>query len=180
VINRTAGQGRYAQVEREQRWILPTLPDDLADPVSIVDLYIRGTRLRLRRMETIAVNPEVVYKLGQKVRPEPGKPEVVKLTNMYLSEKEYDILASLDGSGIRKTRWRWTSERPMVVDEFSGAHLGLIVAEIELTPSETSRPDPASAVADVTDDDRFSGGTLSETSAAEMAGLLASFGLPRR
>src|SRR5580658_3853384 len=62
VINRTAGQGRYAQVEREQRWILPTRPDDLADPVSIVDLYIHGTRLRLRRMETIAVNPEVVYK----------------------------------------------------------------------------------------------------------------------
>lgn len=69
--------------------------------MSIVDLCIQGTRLRLRRMEEDA---EMVYKLGQKVRPESGKPEVVKLTNMYLSAPEYGVLASLDGMEIRKTR----------------------------------------------------------------------------
>lgn len=101
MIHRTAGEGRYAQVEREQRWVLSTRPHDLVDPVSIVDLCIQGTRLRLRRMEKDA---EMVYKLGQKVRPESGKPEVVKLTNMYLSAPEYGVLASLDGMEIRKTR----------------------------------------------------------------------------
>jgi CYTH domain-containing protein len=180
MIYRAVGEGRYAREEREQRWVLRTLPDGLDQPVAIVDRYIRGTRLRLRRMETITGKPEVVFKLGQKIRPEPEKPDVVKLTNMYLTAAEYDVLASLAGGDIRKTRWRWASQRPVVVDEFSGALVGLILAEIELSPGETRRLDPPLTVADVTDDDRFSGGTLSGTSAAEMTGLLASFDLPVR
>jgi len=47
VISRNPGEGRYAHFEREQRWILRGRPDELDQPVSIVDLYIRGTRLRL-------------------------------------------------------------------------------------------------------------------------------------
>ena len=82
MIDRTPGEGRYARVEREQRWVLRVLPDGRDQPVSIVDLYLRGTRLRLRRMQTEA---GAVYKLGQKVRPDPDTPGVVKLTNMYLS-----------------------------------------------------------------------------------------------
>ena len=116
MIDRTAGQGRYARIEREQRWVLGARPDGLDRPVSIVDLYVRGTRLRLRRMED---RDSLVYKLGQKVRVTPDSPESVKLTNIYVSEGEYDVLVRLGGDEIRKTRWRWAGgERAMAVDEF--------------------------------------------------------------
>jgi CYTH domain-containing protein len=147
----------------------------VADPVAIIDLYISGTRLRLRRTEK---DGEVVYKLGQKVRPEPERPEVVKLTNIYLSEQEYSTLQSLGGAEIVKTRWRWSPDgAPMVVDEFGGRLAGLILAETELKPDEPRHPGPPQAVAEVTDDDRFSGGTLARTTAEEIEGLLTDLGL---
>jgi hypothetical protein len=178
MMDRRAGHGRYAQVEREQRWVLRALPEDLGHPVAILDLYIPGTRLRLRRMQT---GTEVVFKLGQKVRPEPEKPEIVKLTNMYLSEREYDTMARIGGSEVRKTRRSWTpAERPMVVDDFQGRLAGLIMAEVELSIDQPRLDDPPLAVAHVTDDDRFSGGRLAETSAEELTQLLVSLGPIRR
>jgi CYTH domain-containing protein len=172
VISRTPGEGRYAQVEREQRWILEELPHDLDQPVSIVDLYISDTRLRLRRMEQ---NGVAVYKLGQKVRVAEGQPEMVKLTNLYLSEQEHATVAQLAAAEIRKTRWRWSRpEGPMVVDEFQGRLAGLVLAELELRPDDPRMTRPPLAVADVTDDDRFSGGTLARTSTADLLSLLAA------
>jgi CYTH domain-containing protein len=177
VVSRNPGDGRYAQFEREQRWILEGRPDDLEQPVSIVDLYIRGTRLRLRRVENAA---EVVFKLGQKVRPEPSSPEVVKLTNIYLSEPEYGVLAKLGGDKILKTRWRWApGERTLTVDVFGGDLTGLILAEVELQPGERRLNGPPLMVADVTDDGRFSGGSLAVTTATDVRDLLAVFGVPR-
>jgi CYTH domain-containing protein len=177
VIDRTAGEGRYARVEREQRWVLRALPDERDRPVSIADLYLDGTRLRVRRMET---ETGVVYKLGQKVRPEPANPGVVKLTNMYLSAEEYSTLIQVGGAEILKTRWRWTpGPRTLAVDEFQGRLGGLIMAEVELHPDERRLDDPPLAAADVTDDDRFSGGVLAATTSAEIAGLLADLGVGR-
>ena len=172
MIDRTAGQGRYARPEREQRWILASRPDGLDRPVAIVDLYIPGTRLRVRRMTT---DTDVVYKLGQKVRPTPDDPELVKLTNMYLSEPEYSTLARLGGAEISKTRWRWISlDRPLVVDVFEGPLAGLVLAEMELGPDEPRVDPPPLVVADVTNDDRFSGGTLATTTSAQLTALVAA------
>jgi CYTH domain-containing protein len=177
MIARTAGEGRYARMEREQRWVLGELPDDLDRPVSIVDLYIGRTRLRLRRMES---GSEVVFKLGQKVRRDPETPETVKLTNMYLSEPEYVILSQqLEGDEISKTRWDWsTTGRPMAVDQFHGRLAGLITVEVELDGDERRLAHPPLVIADVTDDDRFSGGTLATTSAEAMRVLLDSLVSP--
>lgn len=174
MINRTAGQGRYARVEREQRWILARRPDGLEQPVSIVDLYITGTSLRVRRMET---DTEVVYKLGQKVRPTPADPELVMLTNMYLSEPEYSTMARLGGAEIRKTRWRWMpGERPLVVDVFEGPRAGLVLAEMELGPDEARVDPPPLVVADVTNDDRFCGGTLATMTGAQLTAVMVAVG----
>ena len=173
--DRTAGEGRYARPEREQRWVMGALPEPREHPVAVVDHYISGTRLRLRRMER---ETEVVYKLGQKVRRHPGRPEFVQLTNMYLSESEYAVLATLDGAPISKTRWQWHGgARSMVVDEFGGHLAGLIMAEVELQPEEPRMTAPPGAVTDVTDDDRFSGGTLAETSPAQLQALLEGLGV---
>jgi hypothetical protein len=50
VLERTPGAGPYAKLEREQRWLLSGLPDDVVDPVAIHDRYLTGCTLRLRRM----------------------------------------------------------------------------------------------------------------------------------
>ena len=175
-ITRTAGDGRYARVEREQRWVLSEVPAAVTDPVAITDLYLPGTRLRLRRMEA---GPTTVYKLGQKVRPDPQDPETVRLTNLYLSREEYETVAALGGAEVRKTRWRWRpAQRTLAVDEFAGALVGLVLAEVELDPQEPRMASPPSAIADVTDDDRFSGGTLATTSADALSVLRAGLDRP--
>jgi CYTH domain-containing protein len=169
-MHRTPGEGRYAHIEREQRWVLGTLPDGLTDSSSIVDRYLDRTRLRLR---TVTAGGVTTYKLGQKVRPEPGSPALVKLTNMYLSAGEYAVLCELPGPELRKTRWRsaLVSGR-LVVDVFAGPLAGLILAELELRPGEAGVALDLPAV-DVTNDDRFSGGRLAELEATDAKRLLA-------
>jgi hypothetical protein len=48
VVSRRPGEGRYAYLEREQRWLLEAPPEDRNRSVEIVDRYLTGTRLRLR------------------------------------------------------------------------------------------------------------------------------------
>lgn len=155
--HRTPGESRYAQVEREQRWVLSRLPAGLTDPASIVDRYLTGTRLRLR---SITARGAVTYKLGQKVRPESSSPRVVKLTNIYLSPDEFEVLRALPGRELRKTRWRspYAGGR-LVVDEFVDSLAGLVLAELELRPGQ-SPVELEVPAADVSEDDRFSGGRL--------------------
>ncbi len=103
MAERQPGQGRYAHPEREQRWIAKSVPPGATLVASMVDRYIIGTRLRLRRAEGPL---GVVYKLGQKVRDDPGDPETVRLTNMYLSEDEYNALLVLPAAELHKARSR--------------------------------------------------------------------------
>jgi len=174
MIERVPGEGRYARLEREQRWVLSALPPEVQRPVSIMDLYLPGTRLRLRRMVR---QDTIVRKLAQKVRPDPTDPSMTKLTNVYLSEEEYAVLAELGGDTVTKIRWRWSEGgRDLVVDEFAGPLAGLVVAEVELDEEGPHHEAPALAVADVTDDDRFSGGALSRTTAAQLGELLGELG----
>jgi hypothetical protein len=171
MITRHPGEGRYAREERERRWVLRGLPDGLGDGVRITDHYLPGTGLRLRRMEA---GTEVVRKLGQKVRPTPASPAVVKLTNMYLSEEEYVLLAGLGGAILHKTRWRGPPpDRSMAFDEFHGPLAGLVMAELEIEPGAAACPPPLLALAEVTDDDRFSGGTLAGLNTEAAAALVA-------
>lgn len=175
MIHRSAGEGRYARLEREQRWLLAAVPEGVTGPVTIVDRYLDSTRLRLRRMESAGV---VVAKLGQKVRAAPHQPELVKLTNVYLSEEEYAVLARLPAAEIAKTRWSWTAlGRRLAVDRFSGPLAGLVLAETELESDEPRLALPPEAVADVTDEDAFSGGALARTSAPGLERLLAERGV---
>ena len=168
-LHRTPGEGRYAQVEREQRWVLSRLPEGLTDPASIVDRYLTGTRLRLR---SITAGGAVTYKLGQKVRPEPSSPSIVRLTNIYLSPDEFEALRTLAGRELRKTRWRspYAGGR-LVVDEFIDSLAGLVLAELELRPGQ-SPVELEVPAADVSEDDRFSGGHLAGISVADAPLLL--------
>jgi CYTH domain-containing protein len=104
---------------------------------------------------------QVVWKLGQKVREEDTSPEMVNLMNIYLGEHEYAVFAGLNASTLSKTRWRWDcSSRTIAVDAFRGVLAGLILAEVELRVGDERLGAPPSALADVTDDDRYPGGAL--------------------
>ena len=155
--DRRREEGRYAKVEREQRWTVGYLPADARRTVEILDRYIFGTCLRLGRVET---NRDVVLKLGQKIRADVGDPEVVNLTNMYLSAAEYDVLAALPAAEVFKTRWKTNCD---------GITVKLGIDEVRI-------PSPHFAALEVTNDDRFSGGALAFASDEALSDLLSEAG----
>lgn len=87
VLKRTAREGRYVSTEREQRWIWGGLPDDPTGPIEIHNLYLTGSSLCLRQMRA---GSDVVFKLDQKVRVAARSPERVSITNVYLSQYEFE------------------------------------------------------------------------------------------
>ena len=128
---------KYALVERERRFLVPTLPpDEPSARWTITDLYVEGTRIRVRRVEGIVNGqPDLACKLTQKIPDSLGPTgRCGFITNMYLSEEEYARFASLPGARLRKER---LSFPPMGVDVFGGPLTGLIVAEAEFADDET-------------------------------------------
>jgi CYTH domain-containing protein len=145
----------------------------------IVDRYLLGTQLRLRVLvETGREQDEDgrEYKLTQKV-PDPVTGTPRRMTTMYLSRAAYDLVATLPAAELSKVR---LSIAPFGVDVFQGRLEGLVLAECEAADAtELARyASPAGSVAEVTEDDRFSGGRLAMTPAPELGRLLAEFGLP--
>ena len=122
---------KYALEERERRFLVAELPSDEPWATrSIADLYIEGSRVRLRRNEGIVNGqPELVFKLTQKV-PSPNGVLGHRgyLTTMYLDAAEYEIFRVLSGDWLDKTR---LSFPPMGVDVFGGPLAGLMIAEAE-------------------------------------------------
>jgi CYTH domain-containing protein len=170
VTNRHPGEGRYARLEREQRWLLSELPPGVTDERVIVDHYWTGTSLRLRMVQS---HDTVVYKLGQKVRLQADDPERVKITNIYLSEDDFRALSVTSASIISKSRWSLASDDThFSVDEFKGRHSGLVLAERELAADDSRVSGPAFAVADVTNDNEYSGGWLAAASTADLVRLI--------
>lgn len=167
------GQGRYAHRERERRFVLSSPPIGLSDPRRIVDRYIDGTRLRLRR---VTGEGFVVYKLGQKVRPDEDDPSLVMLTNIYLTGDEHDCLLALPATEVRKTRYTLAAGQDhYAVDVFEDRLDGLVLAEAELTDATVHElPDVPGLVAEVTTDNRFSGGALAHTDQQALQTLLAA------
>lgn len=127
---------KYSLVERERRFLVTQLPlDEPWATRSITDLYVDGTRIRLRRSEgTVEGRPELLRKLTQKLpEPHPVVGRCGQITNFYLDEPEYQRLAQLPGRQLTKQR---LSYPPMGVDVFSGALTGLIIAEAEFADDE--------------------------------------------
>ena len=170
---------KYAHVERELRFLLPALPRSL--PVErtqrITDRYLPETGLRLRRVEEDGRS--AVLKLGQKVRLDPAAPSTVAHTTMYLSPAEYDTLLVLAADTLVKTRHTVVvgEGRRLAVDVFDGELRGLVTAELDLGADGDRPPDLGlDVLAEVSADERFTGGALSRTSAGQLEALLAEHG----
>ena len=145
---------KYAQVERERRWLLDGLPPlhDDARQVRIVDRYLTGTRLRLR--ETTETDGTVVRKLGHKVRIGDGAREVAH-TSLYLDDAEWEVLAALPARALAKTRTLVLNGAGHVAVDVHAD--GTVVAEID---GDGELPADWSVVREVTDEEAFTGGAL--------------------
>jgi CYTH domain-containing protein len=168
--------GKYARVERERRFLLAEPPpaSTASSPRRITDRYLTGTRLRLRRVEHGDGASE--FKLSQKVPAERPGPVQGLITNIYLSQPEYDRFAALPAAVLSKTR---VSVPPLGIDIFSPPLHGLVLAEAEFTTDREAscfRPPPDS-VAEVTDDARFTGGRLARTQRHELLAWLTEYGI---
>jgi CYTH domain-containing protein len=163
---------KYSHPERERRFLMRAIPEgEVVRIAAIEDLYIAGTRLRLRKL---SYDGDTCYKFTQKIpRPE-GGPGLI--TTLYLSEAEYRLLSSLPGDRLGKTRY---SIPPMGFDAFEGPLAGLFMGEMEFTSDEemAAFAPPPGTVAEVTLDERFTGGVLVHTRAEELATLLRSMGV---
>lgn len=169
--DRTPGEGRYSRVEREQRWLLPLVPDVALLRAEITDHYFVNTSLRLR---SVTSRDSTTLKLTQKIRVDELDPEVVKITNLYLSPHEYEMLLKLPASTIQKNRYDLQEGRVIfAVDEFLGRLRGLVMAEIELLENDERVSGPRSALVEVTNDQRFSGGSLANVTKVELTNMLA-------
>lgn len=180
---------KYAQIERERRFLLRELPAGLAirPYTHITDHYLPYTRLRLRRM-TDEVGAEVALKLTQKF----GETDFDKLshqsgthtiiTNIYLNETEYQTLAPLGGKRLEKRRYRYMSgEHTFSIDIFDGVLSGLILAEIEALSDEQLQniSMPPWAVAEVTDDIFFTGGNLVAITPEQLKDEMTKYGISK-
>jgi CYTH domain-containing protein len=142
----------------------------VSEPRLIEDRYLDGTRLRLRH---VRVGDGSVFKLTQKVRLDADDPFDVALTNMYLEAGEYRRLAQLPGADLRKTRSVcFVGANRFVLDEFHGHLQGLCLVEIDVADLAEELVLPTWLGAEVTHDDRFSGGSLARASAEQIARLL--------
>jgi CYTH domain-containing protein len=153
---------QYTAVERERRWLCLHVPRQLIrQTLTVTDLYVTGARLRLREMRPIDGGPGML-RLSRKVD---VNARTRLITSIYLPEDEFAILAAtLHGARITKLRHRLQAPpgAVMCVDEFQGDLAGLILAEVEFETSEelAAFPTPDFAVREVTDDLRFTGGSL--------------------
>ncbi len=148
---------KYAVVERERRYLLASLPDGVTSTKQIVDRYVTGTRLRLREVREDDAGT-VIRKLGHKVRLTEG-PAAVACTNFYLDDQEWAVLADLPARLLRKTRHMVQRDGLVIaIDEHED---GTLIAEIDDgdQPSQ-SVPDWLDVVADVSDDELWTGSRL--------------------
>ena len=156
---------KYARIERERRYLLQDLPEGLtrADHhLQITDNYITGTRLRIRKVRDPRTNKWVV-KFTQKFAPDRQDLSRTVITNIYLNAQEADTLAVFEANEIRKNRYKFDfAGQRFSVDMFIGDLFGLVLAEVSFESDEAldNFPLPPFALADVTNNEVFSGGRL--------------------
>ena len=183
--NTIVPESKYAQVERERRFLMRDLPEGMtrADPhLQITDNYMTGSRLRLRKVREPRSNKWTV-KFTQKFAPNPEDLSRTIITNTYLNALEAEVLSTVFNSNeIRKNRYKFEFEgRKFAVDMFLGDLFGLVLAEVSFENDEEldQFTKPPFALADVTNEEMFTGGRLCQMTFSEVRTEIASRGLLR-
>jgi CYTH domain-containing protein len=151
---------KYAAIERERRWLCRALPDlPVIRAEAIQDLYIDGSRLRLRRATPVG-GGAAILRLSKKAD---LAPERRLITTLYLTPDEFALFENLPGRVLAKTRHYYAAARATLsVDRFEGPLAGLFLAEAEFDDDAAMAafPHPGFAVREVTDDPLYTGGEL--------------------
>lgn len=161
---------KYAAVERERRWLCAGLPDlPVLRAEAIRDLYVEGTRLRLREARPSG-GGSAILRLSKKADLAPDRRLI---TTLYLTPEEYALFAGLPGRVLKKARCYYAAEgATLSVDRFEGPLTGLFLAEAEFADDAAMAafPSPAFAIREVTDDPRYTGGELVRAGIPDEAG----------
>lgn len=171
--NTIVPDSKYARVELERRFLLNDLPEGLSRAdhhVQITDSYITGTRLRIRKVRDPKTNKWIV-KFTQKFAPDPADLSQTLITNIYLDALEAETLSIFEANEIRKNRYYFDfASRKFSIDMFLGDLLGLVLAETNFATDEEMRAfqTPPFALADVTNNEIFTGGKLCQMTFAEI------------
>ena len=183
--NTIVPDSKYARLERERRYLLRDLPEGMnrADPhLQITDNYMTGSRLRLRKVREPRTNKWTV-KFTQKFAPNPNDLSRTVITNTYLNALEADVLSTIFNSNeIRKNRYPFEFDgHKFGIDMFLGDLFGLVLAEVSFdTDEELERfTPPPFALAEVTNEQLFTGGRLSELTFSDVRAEIVRLGLVR-
>lgn len=169
-------ESKYARIEWERRFLLNSFPtgETVTRVRRISDRYIEGTTLRLRQQNDDDGQP--VFKLTQKLPggTVPGQQGLI--TSMHLTKEEFNVLATLPAKELTKVRH---SVPPFGIDVFEGTLGGLVLAEAEFkSAAEASALVlPRFILREVSDDRRFTGGSLITASTEELGKWLAEYGI---
>jgi CYTH domain-containing protein len=151
-------QPKYAIPEIERRWLVETSEIGSLDeqPHRVIeDRYITGTRLRLRKMTGLGGEP--VFKFCKKY----GRLSVFSepITNLYLTQAEYDALSQLPGVTVKKRRYAVCGGS---LDLYEGSHAGLAVFEVAFESEEKASgyTPPGFVRAEITHEVGYSGASL--------------------
>jgi CYTH domain-containing protein len=149
---------KYAIAEVERRWLVELAevgPLDGRPYREIEDRYVAGTRLRLRKITSSDSEP--VFKLGKKY----GKftPLSEPMTNLYLTEAEYEVLSQLSGATVAKRRYAVGGG---ALDIYVSPNAGFAVFEVEFESEAVAAEytPPSFTHAEVTGETEYSGASL--------------------
>lgn len=170
---------KYTRIEYERRFLVPADEDwkSAVEPYSktFEDKYLRDSRLRLRVLKD-SDSPRRVLKLNQKL--DSTSPYCRTVGRILLSPAEYQMLESLPGDCLKKTRFYQTYRgRLFSIDVFDGELEGLVLCETEAAGFDDlmSAEAPPYATREVTSDPFFEGGNLCRTTRADLIRKLSSF-----
>jgi len=94
---------KYARIEREPRFLLDRFPTaDVMRIRHITDRYIDGACLRLRGQGDDG--GPAIFKLAQKAPVRANGTQLGLITNLYLTEDEFHLLAQLPGKMLSASR----------------------------------------------------------------------------
>ena len=167
---------KYARVERERRFLLDRFPVDVnvVRTRRIIDHYIDGTTLRLR--EQREEHGPTRFKLTQKVPARASGAQEGLITSMYLTQDEFYVLTQLSAKRLSKTRF---SVPPFGIDVFEGTLGGLVLGEAEFDSAGAADALtlPSFIRAEVSADNRFTGGRLVGASRHDIQTWLLEYGI---
>jgi CYTH domain-containing protein len=153
---------KYAISEIERRWLVDL--EAVGDLIGysckeLEDLYVGGTRLRLRKQSR---DGKCVYKLCKKYGKLTDLSEPI--TNLYLTEDEYSILSRLEGARVVKRRYGIAGGG---LDVYPGEP-PIAVFEVEFGSEQEAAcfEPPSFVLREVTSDPAFSGSELAARHAA--------------